>query len=652
MTAKAFLMSLHNFLTRPAFRGVWVGLACALVAWLLSQTALLTGVENWLLDGCFFYRGSRPTQANIVIIGLDEPSFDRLNKPSVYVSPELAEVVSYVKSQRAAAIGIDLFIPEKLSTLQGLEEAGSLGEARRLGRAIAEAGNVVLPQWRVKDGWRRPVLQWQLKSLLNPEPLDLAFVNLTEDDDQFVRRQQLLVPDVAGAIPHFALALFARTKGVEVAWDEACGQLQIGDDPIPLDNEQLMRINFVGPPETFAPVPFHEVLEAARQHRELPQLRGATVLIGLTDRTQQDYHATPFANNYARYVSTFSPGLMAGTEIHAHILATLQDHAFITTPWWLQSFPWVVIFGIVLGKAFSLLRLEWGLLIAVIHHFAWKGLALLAFIGFHWRVEMVGMLLLGFLVYAATFGLRWRQLRRTMGVVKSEAITLALEADPRRLSSQGEKVEVTVLFADVRNFTDFAERHEAPEVVALLKEYFTAIVPLIEAERGTIDKFMGDGLMVLFNAPAACPKHALHAVRSAVAMVRRVHERKEIWSKLDRARVWTQQGGMRIGVGIHTGTVVVGAIGSPRRLDYTAIGDTVNTAARIEAENKVQDTEILISATTYQALSDDQRRALGCVSVPRESHVKGKKEMLYLYPVEVRPETADQPILASKGGSS
>src|SRR5208282_1659295 len=120
--------------------------------------------------------------------GLDEPSLDELGKPYVYLSPELAEVVAYVKNQGAAAIGIDLFIPEKLSRLPGLEEAGSPGEARKLGQAIADAGNVVLPQWRVEDHWQRPVLQWRLKSLLDPDPLDLAFVNLTEDDDQFVRR--------------------------------------------------------------------------------------------------------------------------------------------------------------------------------------------------------------------------------------------------------------------------------------------------------------------------------------------------------------------------------------------------------------------------------------------------------------------------------
>src|SRR5205809_299631 len=150
MAVKPFLLSLRASLTRPAFRGVWLGLACALAAWLLSHTALLRGLEDWMLDACFFYRGSRASQAKIVLIGLDEPSLDELGKPYVYLSPELAEVVTYARKQGAKAIGIDLYIPEKFSTMPGLEPPGSPGEARKLGQAVADAGNVVLPQWRLE----------------------------------------------------------------------------------------------------------------------------------------------------------------------------------------------------------------------------------------------------------------------------------------------------------------------------------------------------------------------------------------------------------------------------------------------------------------------------------------------------------------------
>src|SRR6185437_2466953 len=113
----------------------------------------------------------------------------------------------------------------------------------------------------------------------------------------------------------------------------------------------------------------------------------------------------------ARYLSSITPGLMSGSEIHANILATLHDRAFITTPWWLCGFPWLLVLGVLLGRVLRVLSLEMGLVVAVAHHLAWKGFALLAFSWFHWRVEVAAMLLLGVLVYGATFALRWRLLR-------------------------------------------------------------------------------------------------------------------------------------------------------------------------------------------------------------------------------------------------
>jgi adenylate cyclase len=429
--------------------------------------------------------------------------------------------------------------------------------------------------------------------------------------------------------------LQARASGEPFAWDDGPGELQLGGRRVLLGRDRALRINFVGPPGTFPVVPFGDVLADARAGRPRPEMKGAVVLIGLTARGQQDYHATPYANHYAGYLCPSVPGLMSGVELQANILATLWDRAYVTTPWWLAPLPWLLVFGAGLGRLFARVNLEVGLLLAVAHHFAWKVFAQAAFTYAHWRVEVVAMLLLGALAYSATFALRWRVLRRMLGVVKSEAVALALEADPHKLNPGGEEREVTVLFADIRRFTDFAERHTPAEVVALLNAYFAAVVPLIEAEGGMLNTYMGDGIMVLFGAPATQADHALRAVRAAVAMVRKVHELRDTWARLDRAGVWRPHGGMRIGVGVHTGKAVVGAIGSPRRLDYTAIGDTVNTAARIEAENKVQETEILVSAETRAAIPDQERAQLPLDADPCAAEVKGKEQKLLLYPVAV-----------------
>jgi adenylate cyclase len=425
----------------------------------------------------------------------------------------------------------------------------------------------------------------------------------------------------------------------------------VGGRRVPLDAQQRLRINFVGPPDSFPLVPFHEFLDAARHGRRPPvDVRGAVVIVGVTGRSLQDYHPTPYANkvshrvfNVINPVSLFlrggaEPGLMSGPEFHANVLATLADGRYLYTPPWPLSLAVLLAVGVGLGQTFARLNLWWGFLVALGHHFTWKVVSLVMFSFFDVRVEMVAMLILGFLAYGVAFGLRWRRLRRMLGVYKSEAIARALEADAAPLELKGEKRVVTVLFADIRDFTTFSEQQKrSPEqVVALLNEYFTAVVPAIEGHGGTLTTYIGDGVMVLFGAPLSQPDHALRAVLAAVDMVQEVHRRKPRWAELDNPA-------MRIGVGVHTGEVVLGTVGSPRRLDYTAIGDTVNTAARIEAENKHLGTEILISAQTYAALPPGERGRLDIAGRPEPVHVKGKNQTVEVHRIPMGADMAPGP---------
>jgi adenylate cyclase len=200
---------------------------------------------------------------------------------------------------------------------------------------------------------------------------------------------------------------------------------------------------------------------------------------------------------------------MVSTETHANIISTLSDRAYIHTPSWLNPLLLLLLFGVVLGAVYARLSPAWGLLVAVIHHFAWKMLVVLAFFFASWRVVSVGMVLLGIMAYGVSYVARWRNLRRTLGVVTSEPVAQALEQDPRKLMLGGKECEVTVFFSDVRNFTTFSEGHTAQEVVSLLNGCYSAVIPLIEAEGGTVTTYMGDGIMVLFGAPVAHQDHAL-----------------------------------------------------------------------------------------------------------------------------------------------
>jgi len=627
------MRKLLTWLRNPVWRGLLRGLACALLVWLVFVSmASFRGLEDWMLDSCFFYRGPRPTQAKVVLIGIDDATLAGLRKPLAFLSPELAAVVQYTHDQGASTIGIDLLIPDDLRDRPELKTPGAEGDARLMGQAVLDAGNVVLAGIADGDRLQLPVFPWPFKMSVDRDPLDrdAGFINLTPDDDQILRRQRLL----SQAGPSFILALYARARDAGFTWDGPRRQLRVGDEVIPLDGEQELRINFVGPPGSFPVVSFREVLEGARQGRPWPELKGAVVLIGVTARGQQDYHATPFDNQYARFWPSRTGGLMAGTEVHAHLLATLQDRAFIRTPWWLAPLPLLLVVGAALGHALARLNLAWGLGLTLAHHFAWKALALAVFAWLHWRLEVVAMLVLGMAVYGVTFALRWWTLRQMLGVYKSEAIARALESNPSLLDAGGEERAITVLFADVRSFTVFSEKHKPPQVVALLNAYFDVVVPLIEAEGGVINQYMGDGVMVLFGAPAYFPDHAERALRAAVAMVKAVHEQQDRWRKLDVNGAWGEQG-MRIGVGVNTGKVVVGAVGSRRRLDYTAIGDTTNATARIEAANKEAGTEILISAATHGEIPPRLAAELGCEAMARTITGKGKQESLQVYAVTV-----------------
>ncbi len=167
--------------------------------------------------------------------------------------------------------------------------------------------------------------------------------------------------------------------------------------------------------------------------------------------------------------------------------------------------------------------------------------------------------------------------------------------ESRASLSEDQSCQITVLFLDIRGFTSLIESMESPRVVRMLNEFFGHMVEVIFHYGGTLDKYLGDGLMAYFNAPVAHPDHAVHAVRAALEMRRQL-------DSLNERRIRDGAPELSIGIGIHTGTAVVGSIGAPNRREYTVIGDTVNVAARLEALTKEHEPEILVSEVTAEKI--------------------------------------------------
>ncbi|MHB8879641.1 MAG: adenylate/guanylate cyclase domain-containing protein, partial [Myxococcaceae bacterium] len=210
------------------------------------------------------------------------------------------------------------------------------------------------------------------------------------------------------------------------------------------------------------------------------------------------------------------------------------------------------------------------------------------------------------------------QLRSTFTrYLGSDVMEEALK-NPEKLN-RGEKREMTVLFSDIRGFTTLSERMVPEKLAAFIKEYLTPMTQIVFDEKGTLDKYIGDALMAFWNAPLDQADHALRACRASVAFLKKLEELKIKW----RAENYPE---FDIGVGVNTGPMIVGNMGSDVRSDYTVMGDAVNLASRLEGTNKEYETRIIISESTWQAVKDQvTSRRLGAV------RVKGKRKPVRIY---------------------
>lgn len=600
-------------------RGAILGAICGAVAFGIGSFSSMRLLEEWAYDWCFSTRENRTGKSldQIVLIGIDDRSLDSLKIPMIEMSPQLAKVVTFLKDSGAKVVGVDLMMPHANDPRFGAEA---------MGKSVDDAENVVLAVALVADDngklrFLRSTHWWK-------DPADndgVGVVNLDDDDDHFIRKQRSFYSDSDGetVLPQFDVALWSRATGND-----------------PQSAPENLRINYAGPPGTFHTVSFRKVLETIENQGGKSgwgrkRFQDKIVLIGVTARTQQDRHATPYSNRAFHVAPKLGAEMMAGVEIHANILSTLLDDAFFREVPPLGSPAILVVAGSLLGMASARLNLAGGVGLMLAHHFAWKAIARECFAWGSLRLPIVPMLIVGFLVFPTTFAIRWWWLRRMFGIVKSRAIVKAIES--KKLDSQGEARELTVLFSDIRGFTAYSANKPPHQVVALLNEYFSVMVPIVERHGGTIDKFIGDGLMVLFGAPDPLPDHATRAVSAAVEMIRQTRGLRDDWSRL------YDFPGFAVGVGIQSGPAIVGPIGSSSRLDFTAIGDTVNTAARLETANKEphyskppaaeqvdlhpapnpEPSEILIGSRTFERLQDQDITDLHVDPTPRYVHLKG-----------------------------
>ncbi|MBW2037837.1 MAG: adenylate/guanylate cyclase domain-containing protein [Deltaproteobacteria bacterium] len=365
-------------------------------------------------------------------------------------------------------------------------------------------------------------------------------------------------------------------------------KIQIGKYAIPTNESGQFMVNYRGGPRTFPHISITDIL----RHRVAPErLKDKIVLVGSTAVGIYDMRVTPFSNVF--------PGL----EIHANIIDNILHQDFIQRPNWATIFDLAAIglMGLIPGLLLPRLRalpgmaIAIGLLVAYIvtcqylfsHRGAWLNIV-------HPATVLV-------LVYVSLTAYKYlteeRQkkfIRDAFSTYLAPSVVEQLIKSPEKLVLGGEDRVITAFFSDVQGFTSISEKLNPTELVELLNEFLTEMTDIILRYEGTVDKFEGDAIIAFFGAPNILEDHAVRACMAGVDMQRRLAELRAMWKAKGRPQ-------LKMRIGLNTGSAVVGNMGSKTRMDYTMMGDTVNTAARLEGVNKIYGTYMMISSSTYKA---------------------------------------------------
>lgn len=317
----------------------------------------------------------------------------------------------------------------------------------------------------------------------------------------------------------------------------------------------------------------------------------------------------------------------SGTDVLATVLDNAQNNDFMKSLTFGQNFAVSLIIAFVVyilirtrSIFFSLIAIT--ALISM--YFIIAGLCFYKGIAIHLITPIivsVVTMIFGYLHRFLIEGQNKEKIKKAMGKYISDDIMERVVKNIDELKLGGKRATVTVLFADIRGFTSMSENLPAEEVSNILNEYFTEIEPIISKHNGIINKFIGDAVMAIFGEPILDKKHALNAVKCAQAMLKKVRKLQYKWMEEGKPRI-------EIGIGINTGEVFVGNIGSERRMEYTVIGDTVNLASRIESYNKIYKTNFLIGPSTYSEV----KNYVDVIKIS-DVQIRGKAQRLDIYEI-------------------
>lgn len=601
-------MKLNRFLIFTVIGIASVVLAVVLYA---EKIDFFNSIDLKLKDVRFRTRGDIEPDRRVVIVAIDEKSINELGRWP-WDRRVIAQLIENLKRAGARTIALDIIFSEPSKPV-----SDSL-----LGKVLRRSDNVILGYFFRSEGeppskeslmlledarikivktsgnvTEVPVHSYPSVELNIPIIAESArgvgFFNIIPDRDGILRSANALILYDGYLYPSLAISALRHYLKQEIVIeiaDYGVTDFFIGEYRIPCDESGRLTINYYGSQGVFRTIPAVDVIKGGIKEGEL---RDSIVLVGATETGIADVRATP--------VDPVLPGI----EVHATVVSNALQKRFLIRDWRVIGLDilFIMVFTLMLTTSLSLVRKT---LSALLFFLTTLGLYytsnyfIFKFYPFNTSVlfPLISLTLsyLGSEAYRNFIEERQgRFLKKAFSSYVSPELVSEIIKNPHLLKLGGEKRLVTILFSDIRDFTTISEKLTPEALVSLLNRYLSPMTEIVLKYRGTLDKYIGDAIMAIYNAPLTVKDHPVAAVKTSIEMLDKLREINRLLKKEGLPEI-------DIGIGINTGECVIGNIGTQVRFDYTAIGDAVNLASRLEGLNKIYKTHTIMSEYTLKEI--------------------------------------------------
>lgn len=578
-----------------------------------QEIGFLDAVDLKLKDARFKIRKDIQPDDRVAIVAIDAKSINELGRWP-WKRSVIAELLNNLRGYGAKVVALDIVF----------SESSDIMEDTILSKSIAKNGNVVLGYFfrdeeeavnpeaisqiesskikaiRIAEGvtsvpiLERPYVETNIP-LIGKGALDFGFFNTDPDPDGPVRKSNLLMLYNGDIYPSLTLKALRHYTGKEIMLGiELFGvsSLRLGEMSIPSDENGRLTVNYYGKGGSVTTL---SAVDVIKQRLKKEKLKDKIVFIGATEVGIYDMRATPVESAFP------------GVEIHATVASNALQGRFILRDGRVIAIEilCIALLPIILTLCLGLLRSSFLGLVAFI--LTAGGYAFLNYSLFkNYSIDMsllypLSSTAIAFIGSEAYRNLviekKNRYLKKAFSSYVSPELVTEIIKNPDRLTLGGEKKEITVLFSDIRGFTGISEKLAPDMLVSLLNEYLGPMTKVVLKNNGTLDKYIGDAIMAIYNAPLDVENHPEKACKTAIEMMAELSEVNNNFKEKGLPSI-------DIGIGINTGYAVVGNMGADMRFDYTAIGDTVNLASRLEGQNKCYSTHIILSEFTTEKVKD------------------------------------------------